>query len=59
MSKIELTSDEKDYLVDRIIEDLGDFMDRYGNLDAWENTGLRNTIDNIIDDINSDRSQYD
>lgn len=59
MSKIELTSDEKDYLVDRIIEDLGDFRDRYGNLDAWKNTGLRNTIDNIIDDINSDRAQYD
>jgi len=55
MTKIELSSNEKDYMVDRIIENIDDVVDRDGNLNSWSRKGLLNIINAVLVDINEDR----
>ena len=55
MTKVELSSNEKDYIVDRIIENIDDVVDRDGNLNSWSRKGLLNIINAVLVDINEDR----
>ena len=57
MTKVELSSNEKDYIVDRIIENIDDVVDRDGNLNSWSRKGLLNIIENAISDINAVRKE--
>jgi hypothetical protein len=42
-------------MVDKIIENISDFVDRDGNLDSWSRKGLLNIINAVLVDINEDR----
>ena len=52
---LKLSDNEKDYMVDKIIENISDFVDRDGNLDSWSRKGLLNIINAVLVDINEDR----
>jgi hypothetical protein len=55
-NKIELCQADMAYISNRILEELGDFVDRDGNTDEYSKPGLMGIIENAIDDLNQDRT---